>query len=116
MKEIGLLFDMDGVIIANHKYHYLAWQETAKNHGAKIDEVFYREKMNGRTLKELIEVVFEGRISGEEAIKVGNEKEGIYRELYRPHLSPTPGLIDFLNLAKSKNVPMVVGTSAFMLC
>ncbi len=112
MNNIGFLFDMDGVIVPNHEYHYLAWQEMGKKYGADIDEVFYREKMNGRTLTELVEVVFEGRIQASEVEKVGNEKEATYRELYQPYLAPTDGLIAFLERAKSKNIPMVVGTSA----
>ncbi|MFY0607159.1 MAG: HAD family phosphatase [Cyclobacteriaceae bacterium] len=112
MNNIGFLFDMDGVIVPNHEYHYLAWQETGKKYGAKIDEIFYMEKMNGRTLAELVKVVFEGRITGDDILKVSNEKEAIYRELYRPHLAPTPGLMDFLEESKDRGVPMVVGTSA----
>ena len=52
--QIGLIFDMDGVIVENHQYHYLAWQKIAAKHGITIDEEFYRKKMNGRTLKKLM--------------------------------------------------------------
>lgn len=110
--DIGLIFDMDGVIVNNHKYHYLSWQQLAGNHDVKIDEEFYREKMNGRTLMELMDVVFDERIEKSQAREIGLQKESIYRDLYRDYLEPTKGLIDFLELVKSKNIPMVVGTSA----
>lgn len=115
MENIGLIFDMDGVIVDNHEYHYLAWQKTAKKHNSPvaINDQFYREKMNGRTLAKLVEVVFPGReMTIESAERIGLEKEEIYRELYKESLTPTPGLLDFLALAKSKGIPMVVGTSA----
>lgn len=110
--QIGLIFDMDGVIVENHKYHYLAWQKTAAKHGASIDEDFYREKMNGRTLNKLMKVVFDREMSAEEAKTIGSEKEAIYRELYRDHRRPTTGLVRFLEAAKDKGIPMAVGTSA----
>lgn len=112
MTQHGLLFDMDGVLVANHEYHYKAWQELAGQHNITIDEVFYREKMNGRTLIELMKVVFQEEMPIDEAKKIGNIKEEIYRDLYREHRQATPGLIAFLEEAKSRDIPMVVGTSA----
>lgn len=103
---------MDGVIINNHKYHFLAWQELAKKYDITISDEFYREKMNGRTLMELMAVVFNQEMSKEEARKIGLQKEEIYRNLYRSDLAPTAGLIDFLELAKKNQIPMAVGTSA----
>jgi beta-phosphoglucomutase len=109
---IGLIFDMDGVIVHNNEYHYLAWQKLAKKYNVKITRKYYREKMNGRTLMELMEIIFDGELDKSQALSVGLEKEAIYRELYAEHREATKGLIPFLELAKSKNIPMVVGTSA----
>lgn len=109
---IGLIFDMDGVIVHNNEYHYLAWQKLAKKYNVKITRKYYREKMNGRTLMELMEIIFDGELDKSQALSVGLEKEAIYRELYAEHREATKGLIPFLELAKFKNIPMVVGTSA----
>ncbi|MEQ8583277.1 MAG: HAD family phosphatase [Marinoscillum sp.] len=109
---IGLIFDMDGVIVHNNEYHYLAWQKLAKKYNVKITRKYYREKMNGRTLMELMEIIFDGELDKSQALSVGLEKEAIYRELYAEHREATKGLIPFLELARSKNIPMVVGTSA----
>ncbi len=114
MQEIGFIFDMDGVIIDNHEYHYHAWQKTSEKHGGvAFGEQFYREKMNGKTLSKLIEVVFpNNHFSQEKAYAIGMEKEMIYREIYQNDLKPTSGLIPFLEMARDKSIPMVVGTSA----
>jgi len=110
--SIGIIFDMDGVIINNHKYHYLSWHELCAKHGIGIDEEFYRNKMNGRTFMGIMKVIFDKEISIEEGRKMALEKEGIYRDLYRPYLAPTPGLLDLLEDAKTNGIPMAVGTSA----
>lgn len=112
IKEIGLLFDMDGVIVDNHEYHFLSWQKLAAKYEIPITEDFYRNKMNGRTFSGIMEVLFKERVSQEKGKQIAHEKETIYRDLYRSHLKPTPGLIAFLESAKSAGIPMVVGTSA----
>jgi len=88
-RSIGLLFDMDGVIVDNHEYHFLSWQKLAKEHQIEITEEFYRTQMNGRTFAGIIEVVFKGAMPLDKAKEIAYEKERIYRELYQPHLTPT---------------------------
>ena len=39
MNKIGLLFDMDGVIVDNHQYHFLSWQKLAKEHQINITDI-----------------------------------------------------------------------------
>lgn len=112
MKQIGLIFDMDGVLVDNHEYHFKSWQKLAGKYDISIDEHFYREKMNGRTLMELMRVVFNKPMDPAEARSIGMEKEALYRELYHDYRALTPGLIDFLNAAKKAGIPMAVGTSA----
>jgi beta-phosphoglucomutase len=53
-QRIGLLFDMDGVIIDNHIYHYKAWQALAKTYDLDLNEEDYRNHMNGRTIGEVV--------------------------------------------------------------
>jgi len=111
-KPIGLLFDMDGVIVDNHQYHFLSWQKLAEEHDINITEEFYRKEMNGRTFSGIIEVVFKEEVDLEKAREIAYEKERIYRELYQPHIQPTTGLLDFLEKMKEADIPMAVGTSA----
>jgi len=110
--ELGLLFDMDGVIVDNHVYHFQSWQKLAKKYSIEITDEFYRTQMNGRTFMGIIEVLFKENIDKEKGKEIAYQKEAIYRELYRPHLKPTSGLMAFLESVKSNGVPMVVGTSA----
>lgn len=112
LSEIGLLFDMDGVIVDNHEYHFLSWQRLAEKHKISITEEFYRTKMNGRTFMGIVEVLFREEITMDQAKQIAYEKEAIYRDLYEPHRKPTNGLISFLESARAENIPMVVGTSA----
>ena len=110
--DIGFLFDMDGVIVDNHTYHFKAWQAFAKKYELGITEKFYKENMNGRTMKSCLELVFGREMDQNEVHKFDEEKETLYREIYKPELKPHTGLIELLNEAKSKNVSLAVATSA----
>ena len=112
MSRFGLLFDMDGVIVDNHVYHFQSWQKLCKKYGKPLTEQMYRDNMNGRTLTEVVKYIFGEGDDIERIRAIGQEKEEMYREIYQPHLSLTSGLGDFLEEAKKAGIPMVVGTSA----
>ncbi len=106
------LFDMDGVLIANTDFHINAWLQFAQGHGFSLTKDQYVENINGRVSADAMAYVFGRSISAGELITLTEEKEAIYRELYRPHLQPTPGLVAFLEALQAQRVPAAVGTSA----
>ncbi len=111
MREVGLIFDMDGVIVDNHEFHYLAWKKLGEKYGIDISPDYYRNNMNGRTIRELVRTVFKD-VPDIDMGHLGEEKESTYRELYKDLMTPNKGLLEFLDLAKAEGIPMVVGTSA----
>ncbi len=110
-KKIGILFDMDGVIVDNHIYHYNAWKAVAKNYGIDFNEEDYLNHMNGKVIREVVRFL-QKDASEQDVRKIGMEKEICYRSLYQPYLKPTKGLLNFLSQAHRFNIPMCIGTSA----
>lgn len=110
--SIGLLFDMDGVIVDNQTFHYQSWQLMCEKYGKPLYEDSHMQNMNGRTLYEVVQYIFESETSPGKVREVGEEKEAIYRDLYRNHLAPTKDLEAFLEACTQAKIPMVVGTSA----
>ncbi|MVM28589.1 HAD-IA family hydrolase [Spirosoma sp. HMF4905] len=106
------LFDMDGVLIDNTDFHVNAWLQFAQHHNRPLTKDQYVENINGRVSADSMAYVFQRPISPGELIVLTEEKEAIYRELYRPHLQPAPGLLDFLGALKAQGVKLAVGTSA----
>jgi beta-phosphoglucomutase len=107
----GYIFDMDGVVVDNHAYHFKAWMEFAKAHQFELNEEIYREKFNGKTNKDLFRMIFND--PGEEEMKrYTEEKESLYQKIYLPHMTPHKGLVDFLTELKSKKKKIALGTSA----
>ncbi|QIP14160.1 HAD family phosphatase [Spirosoma aureum] len=108
------LFDMDGVIVDNTDFHINAWLQFAQQKGIPLTRDQYIDHINGRVSADAMAYVFQRPIQPGELIVLTEEKEAIYRELYRPHLQPAPGLISLLEALKARNVPTAIGTSAPM--
>lgn len=103
---------MDGVIVDNHHYHTQAWQTFCKKHGMPLTEEDYRDNINGRTAPAIMQYLFGEEITQELILEYTIEKESLYRELFAPHLSLTPGLKVYLQNARDAKIPMAVATSA----
>ena len=108
----AVIFDMDGVLVDNGNFHRLAWEEFCSRHRISFSEKKFREIFFGRTNNQVLPVLFDGNLSPDEVQKLADEKEQIYREIYRPHLKPVPGLMKLLNELQSHEIVMAVATSA----
>lgn len=112
MKPAALLFDMDGVIVDNHYYHLKAWMEFSKRRGFHLDEAEYKKHINGRTIAATMGHFFPDVKDPYKIMAMGNEKEEIYRGLYRAHQKPLKGLVGFLEAVIGAGISVGVGSSA----
>lgn len=107
----GYIFDMDGVVIDNHKYHFQAWMEFAKKYKFPLDEKIYREKFNGKTNADLFKMIF-GDISQEKMDAYAQEKEQNYQRLFEPEMKAHTGFVDFMEYLTTRRCKVALGTSA----
>ncbi len=105
------IFDLDGTLLDNNSYHLQSWLEYLKAIGRTISEEEYNANINGRTNKDVIQYIYNRQMPEEEILKYTLEKEALYRKLYKPFIKPLAGLIDFLEILKSKSIPMAIATS-----
>lgn len=106
-----LIFDMDGVIVDNHQFHFESFVEFGKRHQLTISRKDF-EPFFGRTNEVIMKSLFGNDISKEDILALANEKEAIYRELYQPFIKPLEGLTEFLQLAASRGIPIALATAA----
>ena len=57
-KEIGFIFDLDGVIVDTAKYHYLAWRNLANSLGFDFSEE-QNEQLKGVSRVKSLEILLE---------------------------------------------------------
>lgn len=108
----AVLFDMDGVLVDNIDFHVNAWLQFAQHHNRPLTKAQYIEHINGHVSADALAYVLQRPIAPSELGPLTEEKEAIYRDLYRPHLQPAPGLLPFLAELKAQHVRLAVGTSA----
>src|SRR6185503_15626907 len=89
----AVIFDMDGTMINNMIYHKKAWMEFAKRHGLHISEEEFKEKISGKKNDKIFQMIFNKDITPDEIDSFTEEKEGIYRELYAPHINEVHGSV-----------------------
>jgi len=107
----ALIFDMDGVIVDSNPFHKIALHQFCRQHGHALTEQQLREKIYGRTNKEWLANLF-GPLPEARWRAYADEKEALYRELYKHEVKAVNGLPAFLEAMKKQGVPMAIGTSA----
>jgi|SRR6185312_2833386 len=107
----AVIFDLDGTLLDNNSVHLKSWIQYLKNMGREISEEEYNANFNGRSNKDVIEYIFNKKMTPEEILKYSLEKEAVYREMYKPFIKPVRGLLQFLEILKDKKIPMGIATS-----
>jgi HAD superfamily hydrolase (TIGR01509 family) len=102
---------MDGVIVDSNPWHKKSLREFCERHGYHFSDEYLKEHIFGRTNKDWIPVLF-GDIPESRIRELANEKETLFRDLYKDHIKPITGLLPFLQALNEHLIPMAIATSA----
>jgi len=103
---------MDGVIGWHHPYHKIALRQFAEKYGYSLSEEELIKKIYGRTNKEWIPNLFGRTLTPGELHHYEEEKEQLFRDLYKKDITPLKGLKEFLDQMDELKIPRAIGTSA----
>jgi beta-phosphoglucomutase len=109
----AFLFDLNGTMIDDMQYHVTAWYRLLNEMGANISMERMKEECYGKA-NELIERILPGRFTEAERDAIGDQKEAVYREEFRPYLKLLPGLLEVLEEAYQSGIKMAIGSAAIM--
>lgn len=112
MKKFAVLFDMDGVIIDSNPAHKKAIVQFCNKYNKHLSDDEMKRYIWGRTNKEWIRHLFGEDLPDNELRVYADEKELLFRTIYKPDVRLLNGLPAFLELLKTHNIPMAIGTSA----
>ncbi len=107
----AFIFDMDGTLVDNMRYHTDAWRTLIEENGIDFNERKFLVETAGQTNREIIPGVF-GALSNERLSELALRKEELYRERYLPYREPVRGLVEFLDAARELGIKMAVSTAA----
>jgi beta-phosphoglucomutase len=108
----AFIFDMDGVLVDSNPFHKISLKQFCAKYGYELTEQHLREKIYGRTNKDWIPNVFGDGLSYEQIMAYQDEKEALFRELYKNDIHEVAGLTDFLKTLEGMHIPRAIATSA----
>ncbi|MDA0194879.1 MAG: HAD family phosphatase [Bacteroidetes bacterium] len=111
-KGFAVIFDMDGVLVDNNPVHVETWKIYADRLEFELTPEKIKNDLYGRTNADAFRRLYNPDLTDRQCAKLSQEKEALYREIYKETIHPVDGLIDFLSEIKEMFVPMVIATSA----
>lgn len=112
MTDFALIFDLDGVIADTGEMHEKAWFAYCKKYNLAMTSEMFRNTFFGRSNREIFEILLHRKIDENELGVLADEKESLFRQIANGKLTPTPGLIPFLDEVKRAEIKVCVASSA----
>lgn len=110
-QPVAVIFDMDGVMVDSNPYHKIALRQFCLQHGHELSEQQLREKIYGRTNRDWLTNLF-GQLPENQLKAFADEKEALFREVYKNDITALKGLRNFLDLLDLYSIPKAIATSA----
>ncbi len=108
----ALVFDMDGVILDNTLMQARAFQLLFQDLGVEADAYQLLRRLNGMPATDILKQVLEKPEPEKELKKYADQREFLYRTLYRGERRPTAGLVEFLEAARAAGLKIGLGTGS----
>jgi HAD superfamily hydrolase (TIGR01509 family) len=110
-KDIGVIFDMDGVIVNSNPAHEKAIKTFCSKHGKDVSDSFLNQNVYGRPNKEWIPDIF-GDIDEDKLKELSEEKENLFRDIFSPKDHAVECIQEFLDKLEDQDIAISLATSA----
>ncbi len=110
MKEYGVIFDLDGVIVDSGPPHRESWQQLAREVHLPMSDEFFKETF-GRTNKDMLAALFGRELREVKWRRLGDRKEELYREIVRGNVPAMPGAAGLVEALHADGARLAVGSS-----
>ena len=106
------LFDLDGTLVDNMRFHVQAWSAFARAHGLEVSGERFEREFAGKRNEEILPVLLGHTPPPEELTRLAEQKEAHYRALFAPHLQPLAGARALLTRLKAAGRGLAVASAA----
>jgi len=110
MKDYGVIFDMDGVLVDSTEAHYLSWEKIGQEIGHPYPKDLFL-KTYGMHNRQSMPLWLGRDISEKEMAALAERKEALYRDLARHTVKPIPGVVALIKALADDGFLLAVGSS-----
>jgi len=110
MSELGVIFDMDGVLVDSYRAHLLSWQHSARHFGLDMSEQQFATTF-GRTTPEIIRHWWPGAVDEAGVREWDHIKEADYRQILRAGFPAMDGAAELLSALHAAGFRLAIGSS-----
>ena len=109
--DIGVIFDMDGVLVDSMATHRASWWRLAE----EVDELTMNDEQFSRTFgmknKAIFEYLMGHPVGEDDAKRWGDRKEELYREVFRAEPRIFDGAVELIDALRAAGAKVGVGSS-----
>lgn len=106
----GVIFDIDGVIVASGPAHRASWKAVARKYGFDLPDAVFTDTF-GRPSRDIIRMIWGADVTNEQIHEIDTVKERIYRDLVTGMLPLTIGTRETLRGLLDAGYTLAVATS-----
>jgi len=113
---LGVIFDLDGVIVTTDEYHYAAWKAIADEQGIYFDRQI-NERLRGISRMESLNIILEkaGHVYSEtDKALLASKKNGLYIQmlLSLDRKGLLPGALETIKALKRAGIKIAIGSAS----
>lgn len=115
--QLGVVFDLDGVLVDSHDQHHAAWLRLAEEVGRQLTDEQFAESFGMRNVMCIPHVFHWADPDDHQLIEeLGERKEEHYRAILAEQtIAPLPGVESFIEKLSAAGIPGSVGSSTSVL-
>ena len=108
--RLGLIFDVDGVLVDSYSAHFKSWQQAAAEFGFTVSEDEFQQNF-GRKSHETIVERWGDRLTPEQVSHFEHQKEAFYREIIRDDFPAMDGAAELIDAWHAAGQLLAVASS-----
>ena len=109
----GIIFDFNGTLLWDTQLHNHAWDIFLEKYNIRLSNNDKNNVIHGKTNEEILKIIFNNTLTKKEMFNLSEEKEALYRKLFRdtnPELAE--GAVELFQFCISNNIKTAIATSS----
>ena len=110
-RRLGVIFDIDGVLLDSYELHYECWRALAEEHAITLGQREF-DSLFGRRGNEIVREIWGKELTAEQVVSIHRQKQALYRERLQGNFPKMDGAIQLIDGLVAKGFVLGIGSSA----